>query len=214
MMFIQTRILGKPSTAVFYGANIRLLTRVYSYVVFIICRAGERFAACWLCTFIWSFTSMCPYMNLINMRSLLHKYFDWHVLWIHTFLMLLVVNDRPQPSNGHTKGRSPVWVLTCFNRSPDVLKLLLHVSFGHLYGFSPVCVRKWAFKLYPVEKLFLHFGCVHLYGLWPVCERSWTLQYKKLNLKFWQLHLCLKKFKYFHINPRFQIICTEFKKLP
>lgn len=32
----------------------------------------------------------------------------------------------------------PVWVRTCFCRSPEVLKALLHSSSGHLYGFSPV----------------------------------------------------------------------------
>lgn len=40
----------------------------------------------------------------------------------------------------------PVWVRTCFCRSPEVLKALLHSSSGHLYGFSPVCVRTWLFS--------------------------------------------------------------------
>lgn len=177
-MFIQTRVLGKSSTTVFYGTNIRLFTRMYSYMVLVVCCTGKCLTAHRLSTFIWSFTSMRPYMNLTNNNKSNNNTISRLNISTSnkfcTFLILLVVNDRPQPSNGHTNGRSPVWVLTCFNRSPDVLKLLLHVPFVHLYGFSPVCVRKCAFRLYPVEKLFLHFGCVHLYGLWPVCERSWT----------------------------------------
>ena len=45
----------------------------------------------------------------------------------------------------------PVWVRTCFCRSPEVLKALLHSSSGHLYGFSPVWVRTWLFSPYPVH---------------------------------------------------------------
>lgn len=53
-------------------------------------------------------------------------------------------HQDPDPSlNG--AGRAgpilPVWVRTCFCRSPEVLKALLHSSSGHLYGFSPVWVR-------------------------------------------------------------------------
>lgn len=47
---------------------------------------------------------------------------------------------RGQDSTG-LQIRLPVWVRTCFCRSPEVLKALLHSSSGHLYGFSPVWVR-------------------------------------------------------------------------
>jgi len=70
MMFIQTRIFGKPSTAVFYRANIRFLTRVYPYVIFIIGCTGKRFTAHWLCAFIWTFASMRPHVNLDTKFSL------------------------------------------------------------------------------------------------------------------------------------------------
>lgn len=111
-------------------------------------------------------------------------------MWVRTctLRMLDVVKERPQPSKGHRKGRSPVemgyvrvalkgsrgagralgsepglngagragpslpvWVRTCFCRSPEVLKALLHSSSGHLYGFSPVWVRTWLFSPYPVR---------------------------------------------------------------
>lgn len=67
-MFIETRILGKPSTAVFYGTNVRLFAGVNAYVVLVIRRAGERFAAHWLRALVRPFTSVRPYVNLVNVK--------------------------------------------------------------------------------------------------------------------------------------------------
>lgn len=50
------------------------------------------------------------------------------------------------PGQRQAPDRLPVWVRTCFCRSPEVLKALLHSSSGHLYGFSPVWVRTWLFS--------------------------------------------------------------------
>lgn len=63
-MFIETRILGESSTAVFYGANIRFFAGMNAYVIFVVRRTGERFAAHRLCTFIRSLSGVRPNVYL------------------------------------------------------------------------------------------------------------------------------------------------------
>lgn len=58
--------------------------------------------------------------------------------WLQA-LGLSVKNSEALATVDRVAGLSlPVWVRTCFCRSPEVLKALLHSSSGHLYGFSPV----------------------------------------------------------------------------
>lgn len=66
VMLIQTRVLGEPSTAVFHRANVRLFARVYPYVVLVIRRTGESFAAHRLSALVRPFTGMRPHVNLPN----------------------------------------------------------------------------------------------------------------------------------------------------
>lgn len=139
-MFVKTRILGESPSTIFNRANIWFLARMNSNMIFIISRTGKSLAAFRLCTFIRTLAGMCSYVNLFRGAYICNilVYLTYcsvtslTITFTLTFLILLVVKERPQPSNGHRKGRSPVCVRTCFNKSPEVLKLLSQASFEHL----------------------------------------------------------------------------------
>ena len=69
MMFIKTRIFGESSSTVFNRADVRFLTRMNSYVIFIIRRACESLAAFRLRTFVRTFAGMRSDVNLSDIAG-------------------------------------------------------------------------------------------------------------------------------------------------
>lgn len=73
MMFIETRIFGEPPSTVFNRTDVRFLTRMNPYMIFIICRAGKSFPAFRLRTLVRTFTGMRPDMYLLWIRNTKHN---------------------------------------------------------------------------------------------------------------------------------------------
>lgn len=64
MMFIKTRIFCKSPSTILYGTYIWLLTRMYTYMILIVCCTSKGFTTFRLRAFIRTFASMCSYMHL------------------------------------------------------------------------------------------------------------------------------------------------------
>ena len=84
-----------------------------------------------------------------------------------TFLALDCLNDLSQ--NWHLKGFSPVWIFSCFLKSPGWINLLSQKL--HITGLLLVWVFSWCFKCDGFLKLFSQTW--HEKGLSSVWIFSW-----------------------------------------
>ena len=90
--------------------------------------------------------------------------FPWVRRW--AFMLFDWINFLRQPTKGHTKGFSPVWVRTCVRKLKDREKRFPHPWKVHGNGFSPVWTRKCLFSFALSLKAFPHSAHTWSRGLW------------------------------------------------
>lgn len=146
-MLIQTRVLGEPSTAVFHRANVRLFARVYPYVVLVIRRTGESFAAHRLSALVRPFTGMRPHVNLERREILIIASHSETFRFITVFMPALLY--LPNIARGERSTTAIEWTVEgTFPRvSPYVLQEIaggleaLGAHIGQAFVWFLTCVR-------------------------------------------------------------------------